>query len=357
MAYVLNSLSIGSAGGRDFPDMTTWEAALPTSVTTGDGRTEVGVMHPDSVFDESGVIIAGITTNLTAGVILRAVAGSEYNGNAGDGVIVKPSSGTLTFLELNIAHVMVYGIEFDGSGGHTGSGTGMVRLRGGGVACVRCCGHDHQHATIAAFLLTTNHDSRCLACIAHDNVGDGFNSNISRRFHLGFCGAANNGRNGIANIGAGNCRPLGGWSYGHSGGADYVNVLDSPLTGGFNFASDTSLPTAAQFSNQNSKLIGDANFANAGAGDFRLAAGSSHLLAGPPSLLANLVGTISNQYGFTAIDKDIADTPFSSTPVGSRYDVGPQQFSHAPVVPDASFELPLELETDAQGIELILEVV
>jgi hypothetical protein len=72
--------SIGSAGGRDYSTLASWEAALAATLT----EAEVGECYNDSEFTSAGtpLTISGITTSATNTITLKCAAGQSFRDNA-----------------------------------------------------------------------------------------------------------------------------------------------------------------------------------------------------------------------------------------------------------------------------------
>jgi hypothetical protein len=72
--------SIGSAGGRDYSTLASWEAALAATLT----EAEVGECYNDSEFTSAGnqLTVAGITTSATNTITLKCAAGQSFRDNA-----------------------------------------------------------------------------------------------------------------------------------------------------------------------------------------------------------------------------------------------------------------------------------
>lgn len=74
--------SIGSAGGRDYSTIASWESALPANLVT-DGNAQVGECYNDSEFTSTSEIqIAGSTTDATNFITLKCAAGQSFRDNA-----------------------------------------------------------------------------------------------------------------------------------------------------------------------------------------------------------------------------------------------------------------------------------
>lgn len=82
MATTVTS-SIGSAGGRDYSTLATWEAACPANLVTSD-QIWRGECYNDSEFVVAGtpLTISGITTDATRYIILTAAAGQSFQDHA-----------------------------------------------------------------------------------------------------------------------------------------------------------------------------------------------------------------------------------------------------------------------------------
>jgi hypothetical protein len=100
--------TIGS--GKDFPDFTTAEAAVPTIVGGTDlvaADTAVVFEAEAGTYNESLAFDGGLTTDATRNVTYKAAAGSEHGGDKTAGVVLTSSGSTLTVLD---AYTNVRGI-------------------------------------------------------------------------------------------------------------------------------------------------------------------------------------------------------------------------------------------------------
>ena len=115
--------SVGSAVGRDYASITSWEAQNLNLVTLD--QLQVGEMYNDSLFNES-VIFAGWNTDATRYITLKAASGHEHGLVRGAGVLVSPNDVTTNLTIINL-----------GSGTHkytrlTGFSIGEVTLTNSG---------------------------------------------------------------------------------------------------------------------------------------------------------------------------------------------------------------------------------
>lgn len=122
--------TIGSAGGRDYSDLTSWAAALPANLVT-DGNSYVASMYADSEFlDTTGgsspyLNLTGFTTDATHTITITAAAGQAWCDNtssvggyvAADGVAIRRTDHRSTVIECDVNFVTISRLQL--SGGRT----------------------------------------------------------------------------------------------------------------------------------------------------------------------------------------------------------------------------------------------
>ena len=324
MAYSVVTKSIGTAG-RDFTTVALWEAAQDdTDLNSGDGRTEIGLMHADSDFTETGTALTFTGVDLQNRYILAAAPGDEYKGTEGSGVLWKPTSGSEVMLSAG-AGAIICGIEFDGSGGWTPVNEAICQASGPLISSIAygCCFHDNPSGP--GYQITNTDFPSVIYCLSYNNSSDGFNIVVTSRkwLDIQLCGAFGNGGFGarardLATIGN---RAQGSWFFNNTSGS-----LDSPDTAadknnGFCIFDDQPITDAGAgavwpgiLENQ---ILANMNFVGSGTGDFNLQAGSIALQTGPPIYFYN-TNKSRMQDGF----HNVLDPDF-----GKRFDVGPHQFS------------------------------
>lgn len=309
-APVVNISTIGSAPGRDFTTVATWEAALPANLTLGNGRYEVGEMYADSDFTEVNTHIQGQTTDAINCVHLLPAAGEN--------IIWKPTAGAAVnyFLACTTEDYAISGITFDGSLRNLNAGGGLFRQlsTAGSYRHLSRCKfiHSSQHG-----FLTSGSSHNLFFCLAWDNALDGY-----RCVHAydnpvyQWCGAYGNGGIGFNNTAAGkDPAPVNCWSFANTGAA-YSGARNLETVGG-NWADDASLPVNNRW-NEINVAAPASHFVDPTTGDFRLAVGSTMRQAGVS------IGTSWMGYMASPIDlgREYLDARQSD-----RTDIGPYQVS------------------------------
>jgi hypothetical protein len=338
MVWQRNESTIGTAVGRDYTTVAAWEADVDPGA--GDGSVEVGTMYADSIFTEEGTVVSGQTVAEHTFMILRANEAQAYNGIQGDGVVMKPANGSTNVPIINwfSNYGIVYGIEFDGEApGYLGSTNGLMNVgsQGERTSIVRCGAHGSRFgvATNGSGFRSFNTSSNYIYCIGYRN-GKGIESQGSGT-RIFCCGAYNNdvGFNGtfINNT----CALWGSWSFlSGTNSVERAHWLD-PTKGGFNVVDDTRFSdnSSTQYGNVESANINDANFVDPANGNFQVSAPG--ILQGigpmkPPMTFRRSPGMdISDMMSGIFYNTDLLGRGIVIRP-GDRFDVGPDQLSHAP---------------------------
>lgn len=298
MAQTIVISSIGSAS-RDFSTVTLWEASLPASFITGDGRMEFGQMFADSIFSETPSLFSGITFDQVNYAVLENAPGESPEW--------RPSGGGISV----VGSVSIKGIIFDGRDGSGDIVTWTVAPR----LMHNCIFRNGTASGIKSGNQAFVH------CLFHDNVTHGLTTLSGQGPPLVNCGFARNGSDGAVNTGSGIVRPRGCWSLGN-GGASFTKINNS-IDVAHCFVDDTVFTdeSITQFNLNESQVVAALGFADFDGSNFQLKTDSILRKVGLPLAW----GTTQGIAGMGSILPSDLLNRFIALRVGDSFDVGPYQ--------------------------------
>jgi hypothetical protein len=138
-----NEKTYGSAGGRDYTALATWEADTDTDLVTAT-KGEVLTCYADSAtYSDSNVDIAGATTNSSYFRVIRAASGKR--GTRTSGVRFEYSSASPSFIFIlneNYSRAHDIGVKVTYTGNNKTTGSQGILLNASPSICIGCTVYD-----------------------------------------------------------------------------------------------------------------------------------------------------------------------------------------------------------------------